>query len=346
MGLRRPAATGRGRAAQRRLVEIEAAQRLVSIIESSDDAIVSKDLDGVITSWNRGAERLFGYTAAEAIGRPITILIPEDRHDEEPAILDRIRRGERVDHYETVRRRRDGILIDISLTVSPLRDATGRVIGASKIARDITDRRRAEERQALLLREMRHRIKNLFTLAGSVVALSARSAAGADELAAAVRERLAALARAHELTLPDLADGDRAAEKSTTLAALLRTILAPYASGTPISLQGPDLPLRGSVITSFALLLHEFATNAAKHGALSAEAGRLDVTWAEQAGRFELTWRESGGPSVAAAPREEGFGTTLARLTIDRQFGGTIERDWQPGGLVIRLGVPLARLIG
>ena len=123
----------------------EYAQRLATIVEFSDDAIVSKDLNGVITSWNRGAERLFGYTAEEAIGKPITILIPPDRQDEEPGILERIRRGQQVDHYETVRRRKDGSLVDISLTASPVKNAQGKIIGASKIARDITERRQAEE---------------------------------------------------------------------------------------------------------------------------------------------------------------------------------------------------------
>ena len=120
--------------------------QLASIVESSDDAIVSKDLNGVITSWNRGAERLFGYTADEIVGKPVTILIPADRHDEEPEILGRIRRGERIDHYETVRRRKDGSLVDISLTVSPVKDAFGRIVGASKIARDITERKRGQYR--------------------------------------------------------------------------------------------------------------------------------------------------------------------------------------------------------
>src|SRR5258707_8707553 len=123
----------------------QAAEQLASIVESSDDAIVSKDLNGIIRTWNRGAERLFGYKAAEVIGRPITILIPPDRLDEEPGILARIRCGEPVDHYETVRRHKDGSLIDISLTVSPTRDATGAIVGASKIARDITERKRAEQ---------------------------------------------------------------------------------------------------------------------------------------------------------------------------------------------------------
>ena len=119
--------------------------RLAAIVESSDDAIVSKDLDGIITSWNQGAERLFGYSAEEAVGQPISIIIPPERLDEEPDILARIRRGERVDHYETVRRHKDGTLLDISLVVSPVITAEGKVVGASKIARDITERKLAEK---------------------------------------------------------------------------------------------------------------------------------------------------------------------------------------------------------
>src|SRR3546814_13604472 len=120
------------------------AQRLAAIIEASDDAILTKDLEGTITSWNRGAERLFGYRAPEIIGKPVTILLPDDRQDEEASILARLRRGEHVRHYETVRRCKDGSLVDISLSISPLRDANGAVIGASTIARDVTDRKRAE----------------------------------------------------------------------------------------------------------------------------------------------------------------------------------------------------------
>jgi PAS domain S-box-containing protein len=123
----------------------EAWQRLAAIVESSDDAIIGKDLNGIITSWNKSAQRIFGYTPEEALGRSILILIPEDRQPEEPAILDRIRRGERVDHYETVRRRKDGSLVNISITVSPIRGSDGRIVGASKIARDITDRIRREQ---------------------------------------------------------------------------------------------------------------------------------------------------------------------------------------------------------
>ncbi len=118
---------------------------LAAIVESSDDAIVSKTLDGTIRSWNGGAEWLFGYTAREAVGRPITLIIPPERHEEERQILDRLRRGERIDHFETVRVSKDGRRMDISLTISPIRDGVGNIVGASKVARDITDRKRAEQ---------------------------------------------------------------------------------------------------------------------------------------------------------------------------------------------------------
>jgi PAS domain S-box-containing protein len=134
---------------------------LSAIVESSDDAIISKDLNAVITSWNMGAERMFGYTAAEAVGQPVTILIPLDRLEEEPKILARLRRGERVDHFETVRRRKDGTLLDISLTISPIRDVRGAIVGASKIARDISARKRAEAEQKRVQEELRRANQDL-----------------------------------------------------------------------------------------------------------------------------------------------------------------------------------------
>ena len=125
----------------------EARAHLAAIVESSDDAIVSKSLEGIIQSWNRGAERLFGYRAAEVVGRSIALIIPEERLHEERQFLLRLRAGERIEHFETVRRRKDGRMVDVSLTISPVRDLTGRIIGASKIARDISSRRRFEEAQ-------------------------------------------------------------------------------------------------------------------------------------------------------------------------------------------------------
>jgi PAS domain S-box-containing protein len=140
-----------------RLRAEETTQRLATIVETSDDAIISKNLNGIILTWNRGAQRIFGYAAEEVVGKPVTVLMPPDRFDEEPGILARLRRGERIDHYETVRRRKDGTLIDISLTVSPVWDKAGHIIGASKIARDITDQKRAEA----ALRDSERRLQDI-----------------------------------------------------------------------------------------------------------------------------------------------------------------------------------------
>ncbi len=336
--------------ADKQIRESEARFRgIAAIVESSDDAILAKNLDGIITNWNRGAERLFGYTAAEAIGKPVTMLIPVDRHDEEPAIIARIRAGERVDHYETMRQRKDGSLVDISLTISPVRDRDGRIIGASKIARDIGERRRAEEQQRLLLREMDHRVKNLFALASGVVALSARSAKSPTELASALRERLSALARAHSLTLPVMTDDGHRMPQSTTLHALLQTILAPYDGqtsdgNTRVSISGIDILVAGGALTSLALLLHEFATNAAKYGALSTPAGRVEIDCSEEGALFILAWVERNGPPVDHPAHAEGFGTKIARTTVEGQLGGEISRDWHPDGLRIRLSIAKARV--
>ncbi len=128
-----------------------AGRHLAAIVESSEDAVISKDLSGIVTSWNKGAERMYGYTAAEVVGGPLSILSAPDRLDEMPEILSKIKRGLRVEHYETRRRKKNGQIIDVALTVSPVRDAAGRIVGASKIARDISGRKRAEQERALLL---------------------------------------------------------------------------------------------------------------------------------------------------------------------------------------------------
>lgn len=327
------------------------AQRLAAIVASSEDAILAKDLDGTIMSWNAGAERLFGYTSEEVIGQPVTVLLPEDRLEEEPEILARIRRGERVDHYETLRRRKDGSLVDISLTVSPVRNASGRIIGASKIARDITERRRAEGQQRLLLDEMSHRVKNALVLAASLVTLSARTATSVQDLARDVRDRLDALARAHALTLPSRMDPDALAQRTTSLHTLIRTIVAPFdaPAAQRVRIGGADLPVAaGGSVTSLALLLHEFVTNAAKYGALSCPTGWIQIECSETADHFVLVWTERDGPAIPqrAESAGEGFGSLLARATVKGQLDGEITRDWRPEGLVIRLTAARDRVAG
>jgi PAS domain S-box-containing protein len=140
--------------------------RLAAIVESSDDAIIGKTLDGIVIAWNRGAERLFGYTAEEVLGQPITMLVPPARSDEEPKIIARLRRGERIEQFETVRRRKDGTEVDVSLTISPIKDETGTMIGISKIARDITERQHAKEELERLVRDLMDALDKVKTLRG------------------------------------------------------------------------------------------------------------------------------------------------------------------------------------
>ena len=319
-------------ALERRAADL-AASRLTALIESSEDAIVSKNLDGIIQSWNSGAERLFGYSAEDVIGKPITILIPDGRLDEETSILARIRKGERVEHYETVRRRKDGSLVHVSLAISPITDNNGTILGASKIARDMTNQHVAQERQQLLLREMNHRVKNLFAVTSSLINLSSRSAASAEELAASVTERLNALGRAHTLTMGGGGGGDH----RTTLHNLTRAILAPYDSedSSRIAISGDDLDLETRAITPLALLLHEFATNAAKYGSLSNSAGRTDIDFRVGSEVVNIVWSEAGGPRPPDTV-DEGFGSRLVQATV-AQLGGDMTREWTAGGLRINL---------
>lgn len=318
---------------------------LAAIIESSGDAIVSKTLDGIITSWNRGAEYLFGFVAKEAIGKPITIVIPDDRLHEETMILERIRRGEPVEHYETVRRRKDGSTVDISLTVSPVRDSSGSVVGASKIARDISELKRERERQMLLLREMNHRIKNLFAVANALITMSQRSAASTKDLADDLRGRLISLARVHDLTLPKLSE-DITNRATTTLFSLLDAVLSVHQEEgrQRIQIRGSDLAIEGSALTSLALLMHEFATNAMKYGALSIPEGQIRIELKVD-DQLELIWTETGGPAVVAPGENKGFGSQLERVTVEASLNGSITREWRPEGLRIHLRIPREKLI-
>jgi PAS domain S-box-containing protein len=245
---------------------------LASIVEFSDDAIVSKNLDGIITSWNKGAERVFGYTAEEAIGRPITIVIPEDRLDEEREILTRIRRGEHIDHFETIRRRKNGSMIVISLTVSPVKDAEGKIVGASKIARDITEQKHSQEQIATLAREAEHRSKNM--LANVQAAVNLSHSDGSESLKQAIEGRIQALANVHSLFVESRWIG-------AELSRIVAQELAPYSEKNKarIHVDGPPVLLEPNAAQAIAVTLHELATNAAKYGSLSKAKGRIDLIW-------------------------------------------------------------------
>lgn len=315
-----------------------AAQQLAAIVESSDDAIASKDLNGVLQTWNRGAEQLFGYTAEEAIGQSVAILMPDGYDDEERGILARIRRGESIENHDTVRRRKDGSLVDISLTVSPIRDSRGRLVGASKIAHDIAERRAAEARQRLLLREVNHRAKNMLHTVQSIAIQTRRGAASLTAFEKSFMARLTALSHAHDLlaanywrgaSLRDLVDGE----------------LAPYRDGgepTRTRLDGDDIELDARTALALGMAFHELATNAAKYGALSVTAGTVSVTWRRESARSGapaglcIEWVERNGPPVEP-PQRRGFGSRLIERGLSHELDAEARVNFESKGVRCRI---------
>ena len=305
---------------------------LASIVESSDDAIVSKNLDGIITSWNRAAEHVFGYSTREAIGQPITLVIPEVRQSEEREILTRIRRGERIDHFETVRQRKDGSLIDISLTVSPVKDANGTIVGASKIARDITERKRTQDQISVLAREAEHRVKNILSNVQAIINLSQSDTS--ESLKEVISGRIQAMANVHSLFVETRWIG-------AEVSAIAKQELGPYLDehDTRVRIEGLPTVLEPTAAQAIAVVLHELATNASKYGALSNAKGQIRLTWSRsEDGKLALRWTEVGGPSVKA-PERKGFGSRLIEGTIT-PLGGKVLFDWRSEGLVCEIAVP------
>jgi PAS domain S-box-containing protein len=322
---------------ERRKIEValrESEQRLrwlASIVECSDDAIVSKNLDGIITSWNKGAERVFGYSASEAIGQPITLVIPEDRQSEEGEILTRIRRGERIDHFETVRQRKNGSLIIVSLTVSPVKDGSGKIVGASKIARDITEQRRNQELIATLAREAEHRSKNMLASVQAMVNLTQSSSL--EDLKQTIVGRIGALANVCSLFVATRWIG-------AELSAIATQELAPYSEvhGKRVLIDGPQILLEPGAAQAIAVTLHELATNAAKYGALSQPNGQVYLEWSEAAnGQLRLRWTETGGP-VVQEPARKGVGSRIIEGMIT-QLKGKARFDWRQDGLVCEISL-------
>ena len=250
----------------------EAERRLAAIVEFSQDAIASKGLDGTVTSWNPAAERMFGYSAEEMIGRPIMTIIPESHRHEEEMILARIRLGERIEPFDTVRRHKSGRLIEISLTVSPLLSTDGTIIGASKIARDITDRKEAEKRINTLMGELSHRVKNQYAVILSMMRETGKHAGSLEEFERLIRERVMALSRSHDLLISGNWVG-------ATLSDLVFAQLEAFSSKDVLVVDGPPILLSPTAVQYLGMAFHELATNAAKYGALSKSDGRIEVRW-------------------------------------------------------------------
>ena len=313
-------------------------EQAAAIVNSSGDAIVGIDVNGAIVSWNDGAQQLFGYAAEEAIGKPVAFLIPPNRLDEGAGILERIRSGERIDHYDTVRRRKDGTSIDISLTVSPVRDAEDNLVGASKIARDITGRRRAEAHRDILIGEMSHRVKNVLATVQSIASQTLRQSASMEAFKPAFNGRLLALAQAHDLLVDEGWAGADIGE-------LVDRTLEPHRTTdrARIVTTGPRIILPPQRGVALIMILHELATNAAKYGSLSAPSGAVEVTWRREdddgRSQIRLCWIESSGPHVKV-PSRRGFGSNLIERSMVHELHGEARLDYRAEGLHADLRFP------
>lgn len=297
-------------------------ERLAAIIDSSFDAIIGKDLNSVITSWNRAAEQLFGYTAQEAIGRSILMLIPEPLRGEEDVIISRIKRGERVETYETTRVRKDGREIIVSLTVSPIRDRDGRIVGASKIARDITQLKEHERHVRLLLREVHHRVKNNLQTVASLVQLHPMP----DETKRELRDRILAMATVHEhLHRPENSEG---VELADYLTQVLVHVNESYGGVVRLELDLQPVIVDPDTATSLGLIANELITNTNKYAYPDRESGTMWVRLSSAADGRALLRLQNDGISFDSSPRSNGIGIRLidslsAKISDNYRLDGT-----------------------
>ncbi len=340
---------------KRRAEEVQ--QRMSALVESADDAILSKTLDGIIRSWNPAAERLLGYRAEEVIGRPVLLLLPEDRQEEEAMILGKVRRGERVAHFETVRRRRDGSLIDVSLTISPIRDRAGNVTGASKIMRDITERRQSmirlqrlnaeleaqveartlelREREAML-QEIHHRVKNNLTVVSSLINMQIRSI-GDEQARGALRQcrsRVATMAQIHEM-LYQSEDYARVPfwkyARDLTVRVLGASGMAPESIALRFALEKISLPVAKAI--PCGLILNELVANSLKHAFPSAAGGSIAVELRRLPDRrilLSVSDDGIGGEPGPAGAKPNSVGVQLVRA-LARQLDAQISIIPDPG---------------
>ena len=329
------------------LSEMKAVQQtknhLASIVQSSDDAIISVDLDGIITTWNVGSVPALGYTADEAIGMSVTALLPPDRENEEPGILMGVGAGKHIDRYETVRRCKDGSLVDILLTVSPVKNAHGAIIGASKIAHDIGERKRADQNLAVVMHELSHRSKNLLAIIGAMAHQTARQSPSVENFLLQFGGRIQGLAQSHDLLIQQNWTG-------ALLESLVHQQLMPFTGGdlARLDVSGPPVTVKPDAAQTIGLALHELGTNASKYGALSVAKGKVFLEWKidpnEGEPRFQMWWREVGGPGVTVR-KQSGFGRVLIETVTAQKLQGISELAFAETGVTWTLNAPAATVI-
>ncbi|MCV3240440.1 sensor histidine kinase [Mesorhizobium sp. ZC-5] len=327
------------------LLAADADTRLAAIVDSSFDAIISKDLNSIVTSWNKAAEGLFGYTADEMVGQSIVRLIPDHLHNEETEIIERVGSGERLASYETIRRRKDGMLVSVSLTISPIRNPNGEIVGASKIARDITAAKESERKIKLLMREVNHRVKNQFAVILSIIRETSKRSTDPQEFEERVRDRIMALSRSHDLLVTSDWSG-------ASLFELIQEHLMPFGHEQQITLSGPLITLQANAVQHLGMAFHELGTNSSKYGALASDVGKVVVTWqvtTTVAGKreIELIWDETSVPYVAEQDDDSrrGFGSVVLKRVTPLALGGSAVLERSPGHVRWALSAPLEAIV-
>lgn len=318
------------KAAEEALAESE--QRYRALVDNASDIVATMDLDMRLTSVNPAIERILGYEPSEVIGTPISRLIPPDQLAMQNQMLQRKFEGADATRYETDLLRKDGRRCTVEVNSKLVLDPLGQPTGVHSIARDITERRDAEARQALLVRELQHRTKNMLAVVQSIVANTLTGASSVEAAREAIVGRLQAIARAQEFVASGKSGG-------APLHELVEGQLATFAPRAQVS--GPPVYAGAPFAQMFALVIHELATNAAKYGSLSEPSGRVIVTWEVREGpsdaRLAFSWVERDGPPVSA-PAQQGFGTRL----ISAALAGPPRIVFDSRGFEYTVDVPLS----
>jgi PAS domain S-box-containing protein len=310
-----------------------------STVHSSSDAIFSIDPDLTIKTWNRGAERLYGFSAAEAIGHSLNMICPEQMRDEQTGLYAQTMNGKPV-LLETVRRHKDGRLIPVGISGSPIFAPDGAVVGVAAVHRDMTENRENKEHLGFTLRELSHRTKNLLAVVQGLARMIARRSDDIEDFEVRFRGCIQALAYSHDLLVQNDWQG-------ATLEELLRVQLAPFGGidTTRIVVHGPEVHLTPQTMQSLGLIMHELGTNATKHGALSNPSGAVTISWTRgsQDQGVELIWQERGGPPVTE-PTRKGFGQVVFER-IGASLDGDISIDFRPEGFVCTVTIAANNLM-
>ena len=313
-----------------------ALRRLAAIVESSQDAIIGHGLDGTISSWNPGAERLLGYSEAEMLRRNLSHVAPIPAQAQLREMFATCGAAESGMSWQ----RKDGSVIEIALTCSPIKDGSGRVVAGSTIARDVSQQARDNAHRNLMLQELNHRVKNSLASVQAIAMHTLSSATTLADFKPAFMARLMALSNTHNLLAVD-------AWSSVGLSEIIASELAPYdhhGEGRA-DLAGEDVQLGPNAALALAMAVHELATNAGKYGALSVPEGRVVVDWetrpADGGTRLRLRWREQHGPPVVP-PQRKGFGSRLITEGLTMELDGTATLAFEPTGLVCCIDVLLA----